>query len=69
MHSLQPFADAGNNAQVLNNIAGAFAKKIHADAEQQHIHKAGNDDPFPQAVLADKLVSLKIGLYGDYNFF
>ena len=59
---------AGGIAEVFDGARGAFAKEIHAYAKQYHVNDARNDDPFPEAVLANKVMSLTIGLYGDNDF-
>ncbi len=44
-------------------------EEVHARNEQKTVSNSGNNDPFPQPMFADKLVGLKIGLYGNDNFF
>ena len=50
-------------------IVGRMPEKIHTDNKQNHIHHAGNDNPFPQPVFANKIMGFKKRLYGNDNFF
>ena len=56
-------------AEVLYNGARAFSKKIHADAEQQHIYNARYNNPPPQIMGADKAVRLPIALESNNDIF
>jgi hypothetical protein len=59
----------GNIQYPFNNTGSAFTKKIHAYYKQQHVYNARNQNPLPQAMLADEVVRFEIRLYSDHYFF
>jgi hypothetical protein len=48
---------------------GRFPEEKDADGEKDRIYYPRDQDPFPQPMLADELVSLDIRLEGYNNFF
>ena len=60
--------DADDMAEPGDGFAGGLPKEIHADTEQDGIKYAGDQDPFPQLVLHDKVMGFDVGLEG-YDYF
>jgi hypothetical protein len=44
---MKPGADTRFDAQVFYHIGSTLAKKVHADAKQQQVNNAWNEDPLP----------------------
>lgn len=65
----KPAADADLVTDVGNGGIGRSPEKIHAHQKENGIQDAWNDDPLPQLVPGNKLVSPGIGLYSYYDFF
>jgi hypothetical protein len=56
-------------AQPRNSRIGRTPEKIHPDHKQDGVNDAGNQDPLPQPVLANKCMRFKKRLYGNDDFF
>ena len=55
-----PMPKPSLDSDSFNDVAGTVCKKIHADAEQNHVNNTRNDNPFPEFVLPDEQVCLSI---------
>ena len=66
---LQPCFQANFFAEPCYRTVGRQDKKIKTDAKQYAINDTGDQDPFPQPVLANKIMRIEKRLYGNDDFF
>ena len=66
---VQPFIDTDHPAEPGDGGIGGLPEKIHTHTKEQGIKDTGDNDPFPQPMLTDELMSLVVGLEGYDNLF
>ena len=56
-------------AEVADGDSGGLPEEVEADAKEDRIENAGDQDPFPNLMFGDEMMGLDIRLEGYDDFF